>query len=65
MNARDRDYFLDRAAQEDKAALAATSLKARWVHEELAMLYRTRARCPTVGSNDDEQMPIGAAARAV
>lgn len=44
MMSNDRDYFLERAAQEDKAALAATSLKARWVHEELALLYRGRAR---------------------
>jgi hypothetical protein len=42
MNADDRDYYLRRAAQEDEAALAATSLAARWRHEELASLYRMR-----------------------
>lgn len=39
----DRDYFLDRALQEDAAAHAAASLTARWRHEELAGLYRLRA----------------------
>ena len=39
----DRHYFLNRAAQEEEAALAAASLTARWRHEELAGLYRLRA----------------------
>lgn len=39
----DRDYFLTRAMQEEEAALAASSLSARWRHEELAGLYRIRA----------------------
>jgi hypothetical protein len=42
MNADDRDYYLRRASQEDEAARAAVSLSARWRHEELASLYRTR-----------------------
>jgi hypothetical protein len=42
MTADDRDYFLRRASEEDVAALAAASLAARWRHEELASLYRTR-----------------------
>jgi len=62
MTAEDRDYFLDRAAQEDQAALAATSLKARWVHEELAMLFRTRARLgSTLYPADDHERLIGLA----
>jgi hypothetical protein len=39
----DRDYFSRRALEEEKAAAAATSLKARWKHEELAILYWSRA----------------------
>lgn len=39
----DRDYFLRRAAEEERAAEAATSLSARWRHEELALLYRAHA----------------------
>ena len=42
MNAEDREYYLKRASEEDAAALAATSLAARWRHEELASLYRAR-----------------------
>lgn len=63
MSVKDRSYFLDRAAQEDKAALAATSLKARWVHEELAMLYRTRACLgSTLYPVDEQERVIGLAA---
>lgn len=40
----ERDYFLWRAQEEERAALLAATLKARWVHEELATLYRERAR---------------------
>jgi hypothetical protein len=39
----EREYFLRRALEEEKAALAAVTLKARWVHEELATLYRAHA----------------------
>jgi hypothetical protein len=39
----DRDYFLRRAAEEERAAEAAASLSARWRHEELAFLYRSHA----------------------
>ena len=39
----DRDYYLARATQEDAAAHSASSLTARWRHEELAGLYRLRA----------------------
>jgi hypothetical protein len=39
----ERDYFLRRAQEEERAAVLATTLKARWVHEELATLYRARA----------------------
>lgn len=39
----DRDYFLRRAIEEERAAEAAASLSARWRHEELAFLYRTHA----------------------
>jgi len=39
----DRDYFLRRALEEERAAEAAASLSARWRHEELAFLYRSRA----------------------
>lgn len=39
----DRDYFLRRAMEEESAAETATSLSARWRHEELAVLYRSRA----------------------
>jgi hypothetical protein len=42
MTAEDRNYYLKRAADEDEAARAAFSLAARWRHEELASLYRTR-----------------------
>jgi hypothetical protein len=42
MNADDRDYYLKRISQEDQAARDATSLAARWRHEELACLYRVR-----------------------
>jgi hypothetical protein len=38
----DRDYYLNRANAEDEAARASISLAARWRHEELASLYRTR-----------------------
>jgi hypothetical protein len=38
-----RDYYLQRGLEEEKAALSATSLKARRVHEELARLYLARA----------------------
>jgi hypothetical protein len=62
MTAEDRDYYLDRAAQEDKAAVAAASLKARWLHEELAMLYRTRARLgSTLYPADEQERIIGLA----
>ena len=40
----DRDYFLRRAMEEERAAEAATSLSARWRHEELAFLYRSHAK---------------------
>lgn len=43
MGSNDRDYFLKRAGEEEQAALAATSLKARWIHEEMATLYRAMA----------------------
>lgn len=43
MTPEDRDYFLRRSVEEERAAEAATSLSARWRHEELAFLYRTRA----------------------
>lgn len=39
----DRAYFLRRAMEEEGAAEAATSLSARWRHEELAFLYRSHA----------------------
>jgi hypothetical protein len=39
----DREYYLRRAMEEEGAAEAATSLSARWRHEELAFLYRSRA----------------------
>jgi hypothetical protein len=39
----DRDYFLRRSVEEERAAEAATSLSARWRHEELAFLYRSHA----------------------
>lgn len=39
----DRDYFLRRAMEEEQAANKATTLAARWRHEELAFLYRSRA----------------------
>jgi hypothetical protein len=39
----DRDYFLRRAMEEERAAEAAASLSARWRHEELAFLYRSHA----------------------
>ncbi len=39
----DRDYFLRRASEEERPADAAASLSARWRHEELAFLYRSRA----------------------
>lgn len=39
----DRDYFLRRAMEEERAAEAAASLSARWRHEELAFLYRSKA----------------------
>jgi hypothetical protein len=39
----DREYFLRRAAAEERAAQAAASRSARWRHEELAFLYRKRA----------------------
>jgi hypothetical protein len=39
----DRDYFLRRAVEEERAAEAAASLSARWRHEELAFLYRSHA----------------------
>jgi hypothetical protein len=39
----DREYYLRRATEEDRAAEAAISLAARWRHEELAFLYRSRA----------------------
>ncbi len=39
----DRDYFLRRATEEERAAEAATSLSARWRHEELAFPHRSRA----------------------
>jgi hypothetical protein len=42
MHADDRDYYLRRATEEDEAARVATSLVARWRHEELASLYRMR-----------------------
>ena len=42
MHSDDRDYYLRRASEEDAAASAATSLSARWRHEELANLYRMR-----------------------
>lgn len=42
MHADDRDYYLRRASEEDEAARLATSLAARWRHEELASLYRMR-----------------------
>lgn len=42
MTAEDRDYYLKRANAEDEAARASVSLAARWRHEELASLYRTR-----------------------
>jgi hypothetical protein len=37
----DRDYFLRRSIEEERAAEAASSLAARWRHEELAFLYRS------------------------
>ena len=55
MMADDRDYYLKRASQEDKAALNATSLAARWRHEELASLYRLRAQHLT--RTEDEVAP--------
>lgn len=39
----DRNYFLRRAMEEESAAETATSLPARWRHEELAVLYRSCA----------------------
>lgn len=39
----DREYYLRRAMEEEQAAESATSLSARWRHEELAFLYRSRA----------------------
>lgn len=53
----DRDYFLRRAAEEERAAEAAASLSARWRHEELAFLYRSHAngdigRPPELAAND-------------
>jgi hypothetical protein len=39
----ERDYFLRRAMEEERAAETAASLSARWRHEELAFLYRSRA----------------------
>ena len=42
MTAEDRNYYLKRAEEEDAAARASVSLAARWRHEELASLYRTR-----------------------
>lgn len=49
----DRDYFLARATQEDAAARSASSLTARWRHEELAGLYRLRAaRLERQSTND-------------
>jgi hypothetical protein len=43
MTPEDRDYFLRRAAEEERAAEAAASLSARWRHEELAFLCRSHA----------------------
>jgi hypothetical protein len=43
MTPNDRDYFLRRSIEEERAAEAAASLAARWRHEELAFLYRSHA----------------------
>lgn len=50
-DAEERDYLLRRALEEENAALAAVTLKARWVHEELSILYRARAHA--LGSSAD------------
>jgi hypothetical protein len=55
MSGDDRDYFLNRASQEDEAALNAASLSARWRHEELASLYRLKAQ--QLAPTDDEAAP--------
>jgi hypothetical protein len=49
----DRAYFLRRADEEERAAEAAASLSARWRHEELAFLYRSRAN----GYDEPESRP--------
>ena len=57
----DRDYFLERALQEEEAALAASSLSARWRHEELAGLYRLRAARIERESSDASPAEVGPA----
>jgi len=52
----DRDYYLKRASQEDEAARAATTLSARWRHEELAGLYRMRATLLGSANEADESV---------
>lgn len=48
----ERDYLQRRAIEEEKAALASRSLKARCVHEELARLYRARAAAAGLPTGD-------------
>jgi hypothetical protein len=55
MTPEDRAYFATRAIEEERAAIEAQSDVARWRHEELALLYRTRAG--TIRCKPGETMP--------
>ena len=54
MNADDREYFLRRASEEDKAVRSTASLTARWRHEELASLYRMRVLAFDRSANEED-----------
>jgi hypothetical protein len=54
MNSRDRDYFMLRSKQEERAARSSPSRAARSRHEELEWLYRVRLQYIDRGLGNEE-----------